>query len=110
MPFVLKEKGKKMARLIDADALTDRLDAIAYHDWNQGTSVSWADAFKVFAEMVRDERTVDIEPVKHGHWIEDEARIRDQCSVCGLSVNWSQYKTPYCPLCGAKMDEVEHDT
>lgn len=44
-----------MPRLIDADSLADRLDALAYDDWNQGTSVSWADAFKVFAEMVRDE-------------------------------------------------------
>lgn len=43
--------------------------------------------------------------VRHGYWKEDEARIKDQCSVCGLSVNWSQYKTPYCPFCGAKMDE-----
>lgn len=43
--------------------------------------------------------------VRHGYWISDEARIKDQCSVCGLSVNWSPYKTPYCPFCGAKMDE-----
>lgn len=52
-----------MPRLIDADALADRLDALAYDDWNQGVSVSWADAFKVSAEMVRDEREVDAEPV-----------------------------------------------
>ena len=93
-----------MARLIDADALTDRLDAIAYHDWNQGTSVSWADAFKVFAEMVRDERTVDIEPVKHGHWIECNDRYSWECSVCHT---WSEVGGHYCDWCGAKMDEVE---
>lgn len=46
-------------RPIDADALADRLDALAYDDWNQGAIVSWADAFKVAAEMVRDERAVD---------------------------------------------------
>ena len=51
------------------------------------------------------EREEKAELVRHGHWKEDGARIKDQCSVCGLSVNWSQYKTPYCPFCGAKMDE-----
>lgn len=51
--------------------------------------------------------TLEFQPVVRlrGHWIEDEARIKDQCSACGLSVNWLQYKTPYCPFCGAKMDE-----
>ena len=52
-------------------------------------------------------KQMNAEHVRHGHWKEDEARIKDQCSVCGLSVNWSLYKTPYCPFCGAKMDEVE---
>lgn len=59
-------------RLIDADALTDRLDALAYDDWNQGVSTTWADAFKAFAEMVRDERTV--EPCREAipiEWIEE---------------------------------------
>ena len=50
---------------------------------------------------------MDVQEVKNGYWKEDEVRIKDQCSVCGLSVNWSQYKTPYCPNCGAKMSEVE---
>lgn len=53
---------------------------------------------------------MDAQELRRGHWKEDAAKIKDQCSVCGLSVNWSQYKTPYCPFCGAKMDEVEDDT
>lgn len=62
---------------------------------------------KVIRNTVNDLKTQGYEIVRHGRWIEDEARIKDQCSACGLSVNWSQYKTPYCPFCGAKMDEVD---
>ena len=96
-------------RLIDADALADRLDAIAYHDWNQGTSVSWADAFKVFAEMTRDERAIDAEPVKHGRWINisisaNGGESSAECDLCGAVVhnNFSSIIN-YCPNCGAKM-------
>lgn len=54
-----------MANYINADALADRLDALAYDDWNQGVSTSWVDAFKIFADMVRGELTEDAEPVRH---------------------------------------------
>ena len=94
-------------RLIDADILADRLDAIAYHDWNQGTSVSWADAFKVAAEIVRNERVIDAEPVKHGHW-KKTITWWIYCSVCGSEPpSECNIPTPYCPWCGAKMDEDE---
>ena len=103
---------------IDVDALADHLDAIVYHDWNQRTSVSWADAFKVFAEMVRDERIVDAEPVRHGHWIEHEFGL--MCSECGhyteamydepfnneFGKGWAYIRPYYCGYCGAKMDET----
>lgn len=52
----------------------------------------------------------DIEEVKHGHWILRPAsnRIVDDdyyvCSSCGQS---SYDETPYCPECGAKMDEED---
>ena len=98
-----------MPRYIDADKLKDTLQNLAYDDWNQGVTTSWATAYSECAELVDSMPTVDVEPVKHGHWIPDNAQIADKCSVCGLSVNWERYKTPYCPLCGAKMDERKED-
>ena len=41
-------------RLIDADALRDRLQNLAYNDWNQGVTTSWADAYNECADMVDD--------------------------------------------------------
>lgn len=58
----------------------------------------------------------DVEPVRHGHWYNRGGRFR--CSVCdnkallkdiggtgGWSHEYEQQKSPYCPNCGAKMDE-----
>ena len=52
-----------------------------------------------------------LEEVKHGHWIEEP--VEDEwgklpsiwhCSECdNLELN----NSPYCPNCGAKMDEVK---
>ena len=51
------------------------------------------------------------EPRKHGHWIENnDSRIRGRCSACGWEPHLYEddvYGMPYCPNCGAKMDEVE---
>ena len=48
----------------------------------------------------------DVQEVRHGRW-ED-----GRCSACGFDWHDIQYektkvsKSPYCPNCGAKMDEV----
>lgn len=48
-------------RLIDGDALKDRLQSLAYDDWNQGVSTSWSDAYRECADMVEDMPTIDPE-------------------------------------------------
>lgn len=50
----------------------------------------------------------DIEEVKHGHWIFRPASNRmvdDDCYVCSSCGQSSYDETPYCPECGAKLDE-----
>jgi hypothetical protein len=46
----------------------------------------------------------DVQPVQHGKWI--KYTISDlyshTCSICHCDV---KEKTPYCPFCGAKMDD-----
>lgn len=57
----------------------------------------------------------DVAPVVHGHWIcgaYDPCCI-PTCSVCGLYISKKVYNSedatpPYCPHCGAKMDEQEN--
>lgn len=60
-------------------------------------------------------KLIDAEPVRHGNWKpfdEDEYT----CSVCGNIFVTMDGEHPlsnefkYCPFCGAKMDEVNHET
>ena len=115
-------------RLVDADALADHLDNLAYDDWNQGIRLTWADACTDLARIVRDDvPTADAELVKHGRWIEksDAEGMYYICSECGYELTRvdsfdpqfdlfpklkSIDKTAYCPNCGCKMDEVENET
>lgn len=95
-----------MPKYVNADALADRLDALAYDDWNQGVSVSWADALKDLARIVREESAADAELVGHGQWLTTPTGWL-YCSECGGEPPCeTNIKTNYCPNCGAKM-EVE---
>lgn len=99
-------------RLIDADAL-DMYECLRSY---------YGDAWRDAQKAIDDAPTVD--PVKHGHW--DNKHIGEdispfdapytiaRCSVCHgkVFVFAEDYivNYPYCPLCGAKMDEVEDET
>lgn len=57
----------------------------------------------------------DVAPVVHAKWMKDYIKIGNcdwkyKCSKCGK--HNKQYSPPYCPHCGAKMDEKEdaHDS
>ena len=105
------EKEKKM-RMIDADELAAEL-IFLYEDRG------WYEK-EIHFSLVDMRCNIDIMPtvdaVKHGHWdnkiIEfDVPHTIARCSVCKgkVYVFAEDYivKYPYCPLCGAKMDEVE---
>lgn len=83
-------------RLIDADALIERI------------KYSFSDNERVRIDMVTGtflteycSPTVDAEPVRHGKWIEHDGKT--WCSLCDASNK--AYKPPFCPHCGARMDE-----
>ena len=94
-------------RLIDADRALEivRNRGIAhpnaYHLTNYATLI------------LREAPTVDAVPVRHGRWIK-ESDGGTRCSVCNKRVRnvaggWYEpvdlSDMPYCPKCGAKMDE-----
>lgn len=47
----------------------------------------------------------DVAPVEHGKWDYCEHDNKVYCQWCGMA---SSKPTPYCPYCGAKMDNVVH--
>lgn len=91
-----------MLRLIDADALLKRLSL-------------WLDdydfiIFKSVKDDINDAPTVDAEPVRHGHWRGVNPMVDTvECSECGYQIVSEELITPYCPNCGAKMDEERED-
>ena len=103
-------------RLIDADALRDKLQAEIdkVNPPFDGVLGSIRCGVRLARNMVEDEPTVDAEPVRHGHWVKSEDADDGYCSVCECDMpmyredwEWKYSETPYCPNCGAKMDEVE---
>lgn len=67
-------------------------------------------------DYINEQPTADVAPVRHGYWYNRGGRFR--CSVCdnkallkdiggtgGWSHEYEQQKSPYCPNCGARMDE-----
>lgn len=50
----------------------------------------------------------DVQEIRRGRWIRDEFGSR--CGACGLYAYRDKFdkpwESPYCPNCGAKMDEV----
>lgn len=55
----------------------------------------------------------DVKPITHAHWTGVTPMVDTiMCSNCGWNYPTNEFATPYCPSCGAKMDEdeeVSHD-
>lgn len=61
---------------------------------------------------------IDLQPVKYGHWEEEDTMPYDNfvvCSECGMNLSYQNYTKEewqesfkYCPCCGAKMDGEEN--
>ena len=93
-----------MSRLIDADALMDRM----YHDafetdtdmqkWDSGCWIR----YKMFENAIDEAPTIDAVEVVRGEWISLH-NGKWKCSECGIEV-LIYAKGNFCPNCGAKMD------
>lgn len=60
-----------------------------------------------FSYVIDNVPLADAVEVVHGRWIRKSNMI--WCSHCGdapidEAYNWYPVETPYCPMCGAKMD------
>lgn len=84
------------------------------HEWSdRSKGLGRVDVYKGQIEVAED-----VAPVIHAHWIHDFIDADWNCGVeihCGwICSHCSGYaemesKTPYCPFCGAKMEEVKKD-
>ena len=71
------------------------------------------EALSIIEEWIESIPAADVAPVVHGHWTTECYNV-PICSICGTYVSKDVYNsedsTPnFCPHCGAKMDEEEHN-
>ena len=105
----LKKKGKNMSRLIDADALLERMRAYANDDWNNSLGGLFTDAVDTCIDFVECAETIEAVEVVHGEVITTTDRfhvMHQKCSVCGEELEWKAYPN-FCPNCGCRMDGVK---
>lgn len=100
-----------MARLIDADALKEKICNNVYPITDFFNSRDYGMFWTGGIEKAIDEApTIDAEPIRYGEWIGKPmigGYSRMRCSVCDNVFLDNKEKWNYCPCCGAKMDEVE---
>ena len=85
-------------RLIDADALTDKMDIMISNAILADTAIHYA----LIRELVAEQPTIEPE-VRHGRWIKQENGL-NLCSACGVT---KVSHLPFCGHCGARMDATD---
>ena len=55
-------------------------------------------------DTIADIELADVQPVKHGKWIECCNEFDKKCSCCDKVHGTIYEREPFCPNCGAKMD------
>lgn len=87
-----------MSRAIDADSLLEKA-------WDADTRIGYVQVVDV--GDILDAPTIEPEQ-KKGKWIKQNPMVdTEECSECGYNILGEEFETPFCPWCGAKMDEVE---
>ena len=66
------------------------------------------DAIGRAAKVLESLPAADVEPARHGRWIEKEKYtfgVMYDCSICGNRILDNGHSWNYCPNCRARMDE-----
>ena len=100
-----------MTRLIDADDMVKSLMDMNFYDDEGHTIHDYEDRLAIVKSFVDSVPTVEAQPVQHGRWIRDE--FGAWCNACGSYAYRDKFdqpwESPYCPNCGARMEE-QNDT
>ena len=105
-----------MAEYLDRDDVLNVIDYIrtkyiSVYNRRDKCSQFWADTIRYFEKRINKLDNYDVEPVRHGHWIEeyDCGYITPHCSECGETAltkeetSYDYVYSSYCPNCGAKL-------
>ncbi len=99
-----------MAEYIERERAIQKVKNVMATEWFRGNYEAIGPLQRVVDVQLGRMTAADVAPVVHGHWIrQDESFTRFKCSnpECGIE-NCRGFEN-YCPNCGAKMDEEEHN-
>ena len=94
-----------MAEYLDRDDVLNVIDYIrtkyiSVYNRRDKCSQFWADTIRYFEKRINNLDGYDVEPVKHGHWIDNKHTDTAICSECKCVFT---DETNYCPNCGSRM-------
>ena len=94
-----------MAEYLDRDDVLNvinyiRTKYISVYNRRDKCSQFWADTIRYFEKRINKLDNYDVEPVRHGHWIDNKHTDTAICSECKCVFT---DETNYCPNCGARM-------
>ena len=96
-----------MSRLIDADALLERMREYANDDWNVSLGGVFTDAVDTCLDFVENAPTIEAVPVVQGEWIKAEntwvCSVCHKENACAYDETLCRFTDFFCPKCGAKM-------
>ena len=100
-----------MTDYIDRQAAIDAIERLILPQTKGETAaeeinrIAWRCAINCAEEVIGHLPSAEVEPIRHGEWIWDEAYEMFTCSECGKQMIRNDY--PYCAFCGALMDKGE---
>lgn len=92
-----------------AEIAADYGNWIAYNDTDESYRQGVDDNYNDTIRLINDIPAADIQPVKHGRWIDNGSNMW-LCSYCKENLIYSETesdrekKQRYCSRCGARMD------
>ena len=104
-----------MAEYIERERAIQKVKNVIATEWFRGNYEAIGPLQRVVDVQLGRMTAADVAPVVHGYW---EMKPEDTtpgiyhvkkafCSNCGKPNK--QYRPPFCPHCGAKMDKEKHN-
>ena len=97
-----------MAEYLDRERAIQKVKNVIATEWFRGNYAAVEPLQRVVDVQLGRMTAADVAPVVHGRWLCVDTDI-EQFFLCNRCKKKEYWESKYCPNCGAKMDEEEHN-